>query len=234
MVATGYGTFRQAGEEHLQRFIKEGGLKPADKVLDVGCDLGRMAAPLTRYLDENSHYEGFDISRRDIKWCQKQISTRYPNFHFQVADIYNKRYNPRGRHKASGYRFPYEDDSFDFVIVSAIFPHMLPPGMENYFSEIARVLKKDGKCFITFRLLNTESSKLVKEKKADVNFCYEFKDYWTVDKRSLHHDIAYDEQFIRGLYKKYGLDIKEPIRYGWWCGRRDFLSHLDIIVASKV
>jgi hypothetical protein len=45
--------------------------------------------------------------------------------------------------------------------------------------------------------------------------------------------VAFEENYIRTLYGKYGLRIMEPIHYGSWCGRRNFLSYQDIIVASK-
>ena len=44
---------------------------------------------------------------------------------------------------------------------------------------------------------------------------------------------AYPEGTVRALYKRYGLDIEEPIRYGLWCGRRKRLLYQDIVIASK-
>ena len=84
------------------------GLKPDERVLDAGCGIGRIAVPLTEYLDESGGYEGFDIAPEGIAWCRENITPRYPNFRFQVADIYNKSYNPEGSQKADEYEFPYE------------------------------------------------------------------------------------------------------------------------------
>jgi len=39
--------------------------------------------------------------------------------------------------------------------------------------------------------------------------------------------------FVRALYDKYNLEIKEPIHYGGWCGRETFLSYQDLILAFK-
>lgn len=80
----------------------------------------------------------------------KNITPKYPNFNFQLADIYNKMYNPQGKYKASDYKFPYANETFDFVFLTSVFTHLLPQDMERYLSEIARVLKKNGRCFITF------------------------------------------------------------------------------------
>jgi len=119
-----------------------------------------MAIPLTKYLSEGS-YEGIDIIPYHINWCKKNIMSRYPNFRFQMADVFNKLYNPKGKYKPSEYEFPYQDEDFDFVFLTSVFTHMLPKDMENYFSQIARVLRKKGRCLITFFLLNKESLRLI-------------------------------------------------------------------------
>ncbi len=53
-IFVGDGNFKKIGEEFLWYFIKLGELKPNERVLDVGCGIGRMAAPLTKYLDGRS------------------------------------------------------------------------------------------------------------------------------------------------------------------------------------
>jgi len=232
-IFVGDGDFKTIGEEFLQYFIELGELKTNERVLDVGCGIGRMAVPLTRYLDERGSYEGFDIVADGINWCRKKISPKYPNFHFQLADVFNKNYNLGGRHKASEYKFPYENKSFDFVFLTSVFTHMLPQDMENYFREIARVLKRDGRCLITFFLLNKESLQLINAGKSTLDFKYEFEEFRTIDNHVLEAAVCYDEAFIFGLYERYGLKIKQPIRYGQWCGRSNFLSYQDIIMASK-
>jgi SAM-dependent methyltransferase len=115
----GGGDFRTAGEAFRQLFVDVGGLRPEDDVLDVGSGVGRGAIGLTGWLQ--GRYEGIDVVRRGIEWCQQAITPRYPNFHFQVADVYNRHYNPVGRFSASEYRFPFEDRSFDFVVLTSVF-----------------------------------------------------------------------------------------------------------------
>jgi ubiquinone/menaquinone biosynthesis C-methylase UbiE len=225
--------FKKVGEEFLQYFIESGGLKPHERILDVGSGVGRMAIPLTKYLDERGRYEGFDPVADEIKWCKKKISSKFPNFHFQSVDIYNKTYNPKGRWKASEFKFPYENEFFDFAFLASVFTHMLPQDMENYFREVARVLKRGGRCLITFFLLNKESLQLINARKSILDFKYEFGEFRTTNPDKPEDAVCYDETFICGLYQKYGLRIKFPIHYGSWCGRRDFLSSQDIIVAIK-
>jgi ubiquinone/menaquinone biosynthesis C-methylase UbiE len=229
--------FIQIGDEFLKYFIYLCKLKQNEKILEVGCGIGRMAIPLTKYLNKAGHYEGFDIVADGINWCRENITTKYPNFNFRLADVFNKFYNPKGRKSPSGYEFPYENESFDFVFLTSVFTHMLPDGIENYMREIYRVLKKNGRCLITFFLLNDESRNLIQIGESDLDFKYPFKDkkieYLSIHPNNPEVAVAYEEVFIRDLYQHVKLEIQEPILWGSWCGRLQFLSFQDIIIAYK-
>ena len=223
------------GEEYLQIFIELCKITPDSSILDVGCGVGRMAIPFTRYLSEKGSYEGFDIVPRWINWCQKEITSRYPNFRFIIADVYNGNYNPEGKVTASKYRFPYESETFDLVFLTSVFTHMLPKDMENYLKEVARVLKVGARCLITYFILNEESESLIRAGLARKNrdFKHQGDGYRTFKQETPESAVAYEEKHIRDLYRKYNLTIEEPIHYGSWCGRKKTLRGQDIIVAIK-
>jgi SAM-dependent methyltransferase len=225
--------YKRIGEEFLRYFIELGGLGPDERVLDVGCGIGRMAVPLTKYLNERGCYEGFDIVPDGINWCRKKITPRYPNFRFQLADIFNKKYNPRGRYRASEYHFPYESESFDFVFLTSVFTHMLPDDMEHYFSEISRVIKRSGRCLVTFFLWNEEALRLIDAGKSIYDFKYEGKGFRTIHRDTPESAVAYDERFIRGMYEKFRFTIRKPIHFGSWCGREHALAYQDVVIAAK-
>jgi ubiquinone/menaquinone biosynthesis C-methylase UbiE len=234
LIFIGDGDFRKTGEEFFNYFVRLAKLQPHEKVLDVGCGIGRMAVPLTRYLQMGKgSYAGFDIVDKGIQWCNENISNRYSNFKFQLADVYNKAYNPRGTFKVSRYRFPYDNNSFDFVFLTSVFTHMLPLDMEHYLSEISRVLKSDGRCLITFFLINPESLEYITSKVSLLDFRYECKDYRTTNKDNPETAVAFSEIIIRRLFELYSLNIIEPIHYGSWCGREEFLSYQDLVIATK-
>jgi SAM-dependent methyltransferase len=229
----GADAFKATGNEFLGYLVDLCGLQPGDAVLDVGCGSGRMALPLTGYLNREGRYAGFDVSREAIAWCTENISGSHPNFEFTVVDIQNGSYNPTGKYTSSDFRFPYPDGSFDAVLLASLFTHMLPPEVKHYLHEIVRVLKPGGRSLITFFLLNEESLALIKGGKASFNFEHEMPGYRTTHVDHPEAAIAYPEAFVRDLYGECGLEIREPLRYGTWCGRTNGMSGQDVVIAVK-
>jgi SAM-dependent methyltransferase len=225
--------FRECGENFLRICIEIGGLKPDDSFLDVGCGIGRIAIPLTQYLSPEGIYEGFDPTPEGIDWCLKKIAPRYPNFKFQLIDLYNGCYNKTGKIKPSDFRFPYKRNTFDFVILDSIFTHMLPAEMEHYFSEIARVMKANGRCLISYFMLNPEIENFIKTRPQEFIFIPTSSGYRTINMEIHEGAVAYDENYILKLYDLNGLKIIKPIYYGTWCGRDKILEHQDLILATK-
>lgn len=194
-----------------------------------------MAIPLTQYLDPRASYEGFDIVPDGIKWCQEQITSRYPNFRFQLASVKNNVYQPDGKVDAFNYEFPYEDGSFDFVFLTSVFTHMRPRDMKNYLSEICRVLKTGRNCFSTYFLISEKSPALMDAGESSWKFIVDSSGYYAIDPKNPEAAVAYEESYIRDCYKDSRLRIMHPIHYGFWCGRSQdkCLDCLDIIIAKK-
>jgi SAM-dependent methyltransferase len=234
MIFIGPGDFTAIGNEFLRHFTELGGLKPSEAVLDVGCGIGRMAIPLTKFLDGRGSYAGFDIVPDGIAWCQNQITPRFPRFRFTLADVYNGLYNPKGHHKASEYVFPYADASFDFVFLTSVFTHMLPADMENYMRQIVRVLKPGGRCFITYFLITAEVETLLERGVSTLPMREQPGGYSTIDRGTPEYDIAFRESAVLALCSELGLELISPIQYGTWCGRASGLSYQDVLAARKI
>ena len=233
--ATSAEKFKDIGFGFTHYFlIEHAELKPNEKILDVGCGIGQKARVLTKYINQDGTYYGFDIVPMGIEWCKKNYS-RYKNFHFQIADVYNKHYNPGGTIRSSKYRFPYPEGLFDVVFASSVFTHMLPQDMERYLEEIARVMKRKGRCVITYFLLNPESLGGINARTNIIEFPFDFnkRKCRIAKKDNPETTISYDENFVRGLYMKKGLSITE-ISYGNWSGRKEYKGLLqDAIIAVK-
>ena len=225
--------FRRAGREFLGYFRDLCGLRPDERVLEVGCGIGRMALPLTKYLSPAGSYDGFDVASDGVEWCRQHVTPRYPNFRFQVADVYNGVYNPAGRTQPREYRFPHEDESFDLVFLTSVFTHMLPWDVEHYLSEIARVLRVEGRCLITYFLLNPETLRFMEERKPEVNFWHQRQGYRVMDPTNPEAAVAYEESDIRALYARLGLRVVEPIYLGGWSRRPNWLTGQDLAIAVK-
>jgi SAM-dependent methyltransferase len=204
-------------------------LRPEDRVLDVGCGSGRMAVPLTEYLTTGS-YEGFDITADTVKWCQKKITPAFPNFRFRLVDVYNKTFNPNGSLRGSEFRFPCLEASFDVVFLASVFTHMLPADVDHYLAEIRRVLKPGGRCLATFFILTPESRELIREKPGPLTFRHDRDGCWINRRDFPEMAVAYSERAVREAFTKHGFAL-DPVHWGSWCGRKDFLSYQEIVVA---
>lgn len=199
---------RLDGSRNIREFVMIGesmaswligqGLAPSHRVLDIGCGVGRLARPLTKYLTGTGSYDGIDVSLEKIRYCQQTFGRRHSNFHFHHADIYNSFYNPSGLRQASEYRFPFEDEKFDFVVLVSVFTHMLPEDVEHYLSEIARVMKQNAHCVCTFWLINEPAE----------NRHFEYSDVCRIySKEHPEHGVFYVEDYVRSLFTRSNLDL---------------------------
>lgn len=228
------GTMNLEAEKPRQRvFLRHcrelGGLTMQDRVLDVGCGWGFLAGALSEYLAPEGTYDGIDVQAWKIQWCRSRFPAE--NFRFRTVDVSNPSYNPGGQIKASEYRFPFPDRTFDFVVLRSVFTVM--PGAEahNYITEIARVLKPGGRCLSTLFLLNHESLRLM-DPRTTRYFKHSFG-FFRTEARDGSAAVAYDETYFRMAFSIHGMRMRVPIRYGTWCGRDSEWGAQDIVVAVK-
>jgi SAM-dependent methyltransferase len=221
-------------EHFFEIFQKYGGIKPTDRVLDVGCGCGRMAMPLTRFLTTGS-YEGFDILPELIDWCQQNITPIYPAFHFQLAELHHDLYSKNAELKSKNFRFPFSDDFFDFTFLTSVFTHLLQEDLENYTREIARTLRPGGTALITFFILNEESERLMHTSDAKFKIPYDYGKIGAkvTEPKNPEAVIAYPEMFVRRILDYSGLTLQEPIHFGFWCGRQNLVTFQDLVVCRK-
>ena len=230
--AVGGGDVLSISNWFLGLFIQLADLKPDAHVLDVGCGFGRMAYTLAHYLAPSARYEGFDIMGQLIEWAQQSISTKFPNFMFRKADIFNKCYNPNGAFKAVDFRFPYEEESFDLIFLTSVFTHMQGAEVRHYLDEIHRALRPGGKCLTTCFLLNGESEGLIRKGESTQNLVHPCDDCFSSNPEVPETAIGFKENLLLGWIDERGLILTHEY-YGTWCGRPRGLDYQDILVYKK-
>ena len=228
---TGYvgdSDFQATGEEFVRHFRALAGLRPGDRVLDIGCGIGRMARILVPILKPPGSYDGFDIVGEGIAWCAAHYLDTPAPFRFHHADLFNAHYNPTGAASAAGYRFPYEDHGFDLVIATSVFTHLLPETADHYLAETARVLAPNGRLFATWLLLLAEAGPTPPPP-------FERHDSTLptaiADPSSPESAVAYDETWLHERLRDHGLTLR-TIHRGSWAGGCG-VSQQDIVIAER-
>lgn len=230
LVYTGGGDFRKIGEMQLGYFRQFCSLQPDHAVLDIGSGMGRSAIPLTRFLHQNGRYEGFDVVKRGINWCKKNISSRYPNFNFTYIPLNNDLYRSDGTAPQS-LRFPYEDGQFDLIIVNSVFTHMVASEVEHYFSEMSRVLKKGGYAYTTFFLYNSGQQSFP----PGFNFPYDCGNYRLMDDKVKSANVAYEKGYLQeALVKKNKFELKHLFDGTWKKSDKEGCKEFqDLVIIKK-
>lgn len=150
--ATADGYLR-IGRIRKEDILSRTNVEPTASILDIGCGSGRLARHFVDYVRPPGRYVGMDIQKPSVDWCEENISPVNSAFHFYHQDIYNGQYNPEGKYHASEYGFPFEDESFDLIVLTSVFTHLLPEDALNYLREIHRLLRPGGGCYSTWFLV---------------------------------------------------------------------------------
>jgi SAM-dependent methyltransferase len=216
----GDGDFRAIGAEFLAHFVRLGDLRPDDRVLDIGCGIGRMAVPLTQFLSDQGQYTGVDIVNDGIDWCNTSIAPLYPNFSFQHLDLHHPLYNPAGSGSAADIRFPFPDNSFDFICLVSVLTHVDAAVLTNYAAEIARLLAPGGRCFVTAFLTNPPAREALRTDEARLAFDPDSEGSEVyADPAAPMAAVAFDEDFLLEKFLRCNLRRHRPALYGCWSGR---------------
>lgn len=122
-------------------FFNEISLPSRGKVLELGCGTGNLWYKNRHNINCNLDITLSDFSKGMLKNTKEKLHEVNHNFIYRQIDAQD---------------IPYEDESFDVIIAR----HMLylVPDIEKALSEIKRVLKKDGTCYIS-----TNSCEAMKE-----------------------------------------------------------------------
>ena len=105
--------------------LKEMGVQPESKILDVGCGTGRITSKLIDYLSDEGLYYGTDITPEPINFCKQRYLRK--NFKF-IQNTWET--------------IPIKNQKFDFIIFHSVFTHIYPDEIQTYLKECTRFLQK--------------------------------------------------------------------------------------------
>lgn len=112
--------------------IEQANILSGHRVLDFGCGTGTLII-----IAKNKHPEstiiGIDVDEKIIDIAKKKIARQRLNIEIDKYD---------------GNALPYENESFDKVISSLVFHHLIGEQKGNILKEIYRILKPNGEIHI--------------------------------------------------------------------------------------
>lgn len=217
----------------LELLKSEINLTPSDSVLDIGCGIGRTAISLTEYLNTNAKYEGFDVVKKGVDWCNSKINKEYPNFNFTYIPLFNDLYN-NSNLKAENFEFPYKKESFDKIFSFSVFTHMQINEIQNYFKQIHKVLKSDGVAFSTFFLYDDANDAYISNREG-FNFPIQEDGFKLMNSKVKSGNIAIHKDKINEMLNNENLTLVKIIDGFWKDNIRDSKKkeYQDIVVFKK-
>ncbi len=152
--------FEDAGKWFANELWRLGLLGRGTRILDIGCGCGRVAYALAtdeRLRELDMQYTGMDVDAACVAWCRTDITPKNQRFDFYHADCGNPSYNPAGAETAGVCAFPHPAASFDLVLLTSVFTHLLGPDLRHYLAEVSRLLAPGGVAYATMFLYDSSA-----------------------------------------------------------------------------
>lgn len=133
---------------YIAQYWKE---KNVENILDLGCGLGRHSIYFAK---QGFNVSAFDLSVDGVNYLKQWADNENLSIDIKVADMLD---------------LPYKDNTFDAVFAYHVISHTDSAGIKQIIKEITRVLKVNGKLFITLCSKETWSFKDAGYPKLDEN-----------------------------------------------------------------
>lgn len=122
----------------LEKFVPTFGIKPGQKVLDVGTGAGVLIPFLIQAVGSSGWITAIDRSEKMLEICRRKYS-HLQNVAVRLQDVEE---------------LDLPSGSFDFVICFGLFPHL--ENRERALHQISRVLRSGGRLVIAHALSSDE------------------------------------------------------------------------------
>jgi SAM-dependent methyltransferase len=151
----GYGGYRYDGRwvPVARDIVAHYGLKPGDRVLDVGCGKGFLVKDL---LAQGIDAYGLDVSDYALKVCEPEVVGRL--------------------HLGSAERLPFPDHSFDVVLAINTLHNLPRPELRQALGEMTRLARKGS--FLQVDSYRTPEEKALFESWVLTAYTYGYPDEW--------------------------------------------------------
>jgi len=214
----GDGAFRQIGCAVVKTLIKRLGLKPTDEVIDIGSGIGRVALPLTQWLNGEGRYLGIEIVTEGVSWCIETITSRYPNFRFLHADLQNDYYNPHGQGSSAQFHLREDPASFDIAIFASVFTHLAADDADAWLGHVSRVLRPGGKVWASWFIMTEETQENCRIGRSTIGLGYQEDGvFWQTPEKN-PGAVGYSVDKMREMFSRHGFTV-ESQALGSWCTR---------------
>lgn len=190
--------YLSSARKEADRLVADLGLTKETSLLDVGSGPGRLAIGIRDRVGDVQRYCGVDVNEDSARWGWQYITAKHPNFLFLHIDVENTRYNPDGAASDSDFSFPFGDGEFDLITLYSVFTHMLTDGVRTYLKEFDRILRPEGRIFLTAFLEDAVPD--VEENP---------EGYLGREWKGALHCVRYDRKFFQGLLDGAGLQLDD-------------------------
>lgn len=102
-----------------------------NRFLDLGCGLGRHSILFAK---NDFETYSFDLSEEAVKQTKAWADEVHVDIDARIGDMLS---------------LPYEDEFFDCIFCKNVISHTDTEGIKKIISELKRVLKKSGECYLT-------------------------------------------------------------------------------------
>jgi len=149
------------------------------QILDVGCGAGLMLNSVRQFVGTKGSYIGIDVMKSEIDFCKKHYPKEYKFIHIQTKNNY---YSPNQKENIS---WEFSNSSFDIITALSVWTHLNEIDAKFYISEVSRVLKTNGKAFITFFSLDEDYQAFLKnDLKAKTKFHNQTRAQYVFDQKA--------------------------------------------------
>lgn len=169
-------------------FLKNEGLIPNHKMLDIGCGTLRGGQHFIKYLKTGNYY-GIDISEKAVEYANdfiinEGLSDKNPSI------ILNENKDLRFK--------DFDTLKFDFILAQSVFTHLQPQHIEECFANVMNIMHSKTTFFFTYFKADNYNQRNIKDFEYPFSFFEKLADQYgyIIDDLSNHYHHPRGQQML--------------------------------------